>query len=173
MEIIIRDAIGEDVYPIREIQKQGWLETYPNQQFGITKQDILEHFSEGDQAYKEKMERRRQTINTDENQHVWVAEEEKKVIGFCIAQKGKENRINAIYIRSAFHGKGVAKQLMNTALQWIGSNQEIHIGVATYNSRAIAFYEKFGFHKTNIIPHSDVAALPSGKVIPEIEMSNR
>lgn len=172
--ITIRDATGNDVYPIREIQKQSWLETYPNKRYEITREDIFDHFNEANEAYERKMEERKKTINTDPRFHTWVAvTEENKVVGFCIAQKSEENRINALYVCSDFHGKGVGKLLITKALTWIGENKEICIGVASYNDRAIAFYEKFGFRKTNIVPHNDVASLPSGRLIPEIEMSNR
>jgi RimJ/RimL family protein N-acetyltransferase len=42
--------------------------------------------------------------------------------------------------------------------------------VASYNQKAISFYEKFGFKKTGKSVIEDVARFPSGATIPEIEM---
>lgn len=172
--IVIRDATGDDVYAIRNVQKVGWLATYPNEHFGITREDILEHFNDTGEEFIKRMEERKKTTNTSPNTHTWVAViEQKEVIGFCIARKGEENRVASLYVLPSYHGNGIGKMLMKEALQWIGENKKIWIGVASYNNHAISFYEKFGFHKANIVPHDCVTPLPSGKAIPEIEMSNQ
>jgi hypothetical protein len=42
----------------------------------------------------------------------------------------------------------------------------------TYNTNAIAFYKKFGFAENRVV-HDDIAKLPNGKEIPEVEMIRR
>lgn len=76
----------------------------------------------------------------------------------------------AEYILPEYQRRGIGKQLMNTALKWLGRNQDIYVNAASYNEKAIKFYESFGFRKSGNVPKSEVADLPSGKHIPEIEM---
>jgi hypothetical protein len=53
----------------------------------------------------------------------------------------------------------------------LGSAKDVSVNVAAYNQKAIGFYERMGFVKTNKANVCDPASrLPSGKIIPEIEM---
>ncbi|HEY8403704.1 MAG TPA: GNAT family N-acetyltransferase [Flavobacteriales bacterium] len=55
--------------------------------------------------------------------------------------------IERIYIKASYHGKGVAQQLMEFALQRAiaQSVSRIWLGVWEHNPRAIRFYEKYDF----------------------------
>lgn len=55
--------------------------------------------------------------------------------------------IERIYVRSTFHGKGVAGTLFEKALSIARNNLigYVWLGVWEHNPRAIAFYSKYGF----------------------------
>lgn len=165
------DTVPEDVYGIRSVQKVTWLATYPNEQLGISKEDIALRFAKDDtDEGKQWMEERKKTFS-DPNVHTWVAKEDQTVVGFCVASKQEEfNQIEAIYLLPEYQGKGVGKQLMERALIWLGGKKDIVVHVAFYNEQAINFYKNAGFVATDKGIQDDVAILPSGATIPEIEM---
>jgi GNAT superfamily N-acetyltransferase len=168
--IKVTGAITEDVYGIRRVQRLTWLETYPNEELGITREDVASRFVLDDtEEGKKKMEERKKRL-ADPNAPTWVAKDGDEVIGFCIASKGDENRVGAIYLLPEYQGQGIGRKLMETALSWLGDEKDIYIDVASYNHKAIRFYEKFGFTPSGRDISNPVAALPSGKTIPEIEM---
>jgi ribosomal protein S18 acetylase RimI-like enzyme len=55
--------------------------------------------------------------------------------------------IQRLYVRAAWHGKGVARELMSEcmALAQAAGADQVWLGVWEHNPRAIAFYEKCGF----------------------------
>ena len=44
-----------------------------------------------------------------------------------------------------FQGSGIAGRLMESALECIGEEKDVKLGVVHFNERAINFYRKFGF----------------------------
>lgn len=171
-EIKIIEAVPDDVYGIRNVQKLTWLETYPNEELGISRADIESRFANDDtEEGKKRMEERKQRYYDDHSLRTWIAKDGENIVGFCVARKVEgQNRIQAIYLLPNYQGKSVGKQLMETALNWLGNNSDVYVNVASYNNKAIQFYEKFGFAKTGKEVKDDVAVLPSGKTIPEIEL---
>lgn len=169
--ISILDAVPKDAEAIREVSRLGWLATYPNDEHGITREDIDERFAFKTEKDRQKLiEDRKQKI-ADPLWRYWVAKDGEEVIGFSIARRGeKSNIVEAIYLLPDYQGKGLGEQLTQTALVWLGKEKDIEVNVAKYNDRAIKFYEKFGFRKTGIEPLSEITKLPSGKRIPQIEM---
>ena len=170
MEVQILDQTPEDVLEVTRLLRDTWLDTYPNEEYGITKEEILDRYDEAKPDFEERMERRRQNVNQDPSSHSWVAKVDGKIVGFCAAGKGEENRIFAIYVLPQFQGQKIGWKMMKNALDWMGEPKEVYINVASYNQKAINFYEKVGFRKTGKKVEDDVAAFPSGAKIPEIEM---
>jgi ribosomal protein S18 acetylase RimI-like enzyme len=65
---------------------------------------------------------------------------------------GKTAEIEKIYVRQAFHGQGIAQQLMAHVKQYCKQNeyQNIYLGVWQENYKALKFYNKEGFVKFDI-----------------------
>ncbi len=172
MRADITQATQKDISAIRSVQRQTWLETYPNKALGITRSDIADKFAHDDSPAGRPLwlaERVAQFGNARYN--AWVARAEGEVVGYCIAEKEQtQNRIKALYILPAFQKQGIGTALVDVASTWLGADKKIYINVASYNARAIAFYQARGFEKTNVSVSDEVATLPSNKVIPEIEM---
>ncbi|MEP7184373.1 MAG: GNAT family N-acetyltransferase [Rhodanobacter sp.] len=55
--------------------------------------------------------------------------------------------IQRLYVREAWHGKGVARDLMSESIALAKAHgaDQLWLGVWEHNSRAIAFYRKWGF----------------------------
>lgn len=172
MRAQITQATEQDISAIRSVQRSTWLETYPNKSLGITRGDIAEKFAHDDSPAGRPLwlaERIAQLENARYN--AWVARAEYEVVGYCIAEKEQtQNRIKALYVLPAFQKQGIGTALIDVAFAWLGVDKKIYIHVASYNTRAITFYQARGFAKTNVSVSDEVAALPSSKVIPEIEM---
>lgn len=169
-QVKITVAFPSDVYGIRAVQKATWLATYPNEVLGITREDIVSRFADDETPQgKQRMEERKARL-LDPNTHTSVAKDGDTVIGFCMAQReGKSGRLGAIYLLPEYQGLGLGRKLADVALEWLGA-RDIFVNVVSYNQKAILFYERCGFVKTGKVVEDAVASLPSGKVLPEIEM---
>ncbi|MDP2874368.1 MAG: GNAT family N-acetyltransferase [bacterium] len=171
IEVQIRDSVPNDVYGIREVQRKTWFETYPNEEEGITIEDVASKFDadktqEGQRKIEEKKAR-----YTDKNRHTWVATAGEEIVGFCAAEKGeKNNRLSAVYVLPTFQGRGIGKMLIAKVFAWLGNDKAILVNVARYNQKAIGFYQKFGFMKTGKTLTDESGKLPTGKVILETEL---
>ncbi len=95
---------------------------------------------------------------TDKDSIFFIAEIESEMIGYaklkessaedCVAD---ENPIELcrLYVAHEFHGKGIAKKLMNECFAEATRKnfQTMWLGVWEFNFRAQRFYEKLGFSK--------------------------
>ncbi|MBM3209257.1 GNAT family N-acetyltransferase [Candidatus Shapirobacteria bacterium] len=172
MKVKIRRSSPDDVYGIREVQRETWLATYPDSEEGITVEEIKAKFNiDSTPEGKKKMEERKKRYG-DRNAGIWVAENEDEIIGFCMARReGENNRVGAIYVLPCYQGRGFGRLLIERAFDWLGNKKNILVNVARYNQKAIDFYKKFGFVETGKSgTFDDAAKLPSGKFIPEIEL---
>ena len=64
----------------------------------------------------------------------------------CVAARAP-GEIRRLYVAGDWHGKGVARELMDACIEALGrrGSDVVWLGVWERNSRAIAFYRKFGF----------------------------
>jgi len=170
LPIQIFNATLEDVADIIAVQKETWLSTYPNEEYGITTEDILSK----DWDNPDRLARWQKTIvEGDGTSQIWVAKDGERVVGFCSAAREgnrNRNRIRAIYVLPECQGRGIGKQLMQKAFSWLGDEKDTAVAVVKYNANAIDFYKKSGFQGEQEIPPSPAGQLPSGKLMPEIEM---
>lgn len=166
-------AKPEDAAEVFDVQRQTWLDTYPNEEAGITYENIRVRLEgENGELIPQKVERWRKGIeSTGEKRAVYVIRDEGKIIGFVAPGiMNDQRRIGAIYVLPEAQGKGVGSKLLQKSIEWHGRNEDIFLHVANYNQNAIDFYKRHGFEQTDnkIV---DEAALQKGNVpIPEIEM---
>ncbi len=166
MDIIISQAVEEDAEQICAVHLITWLDTYPNDEYGITVEAILAIGLDR----KEKIEQRRKYLSEQNDiNRTYVARMNDKIVGMCVGTKySNENKIQSLYILPEFQGRGIGKKLMSAIIDWFGPGKNIFLGVANYNLRAQEFYEHMGFKKTGII--SEFKIKPGGKEITEIIM---
>jgi len=165
-EIVVLRANAEDANAIPQIQKDGWLTTYVNDELGITEADILSK----DFDSEDRVNRWKEAINKPDTA-TFVAKDGGIPVGFCFVKKGDEfNQLGALYVLSTARGKGIGTKLTEQALAYLGNEKPVHLEVVSYNDNAISFYESFGFERAEEIDNPTSGTLPSGVQIPEIKM---
>lgn len=165
-KITILLANPTDVPTMAEIRKQGWLSTYVNEEYEITREDILSEDFDSAEKIKSWQEFMVKPFN-----HTLIADVDGKIVGFAIGRKDTDfNYIKAIYILDQYQGLGIGKMLVEKILAWLGTDKKIKLNVAVYNEKAIKFYEKFGFVKGKLAETTNDDKLGTGKIIPELEM---
>ena len=110
-----------------------------------------------------------------ENQTIFVAEQDKHLIGYLAASGGTFKRIRhsaylVIGILQAFTGQGIGTQLFQRLEDW-AKQQHIHrleLTVMTHNTVGIALYKKQGFAIEGTKRHS---LLINGQYVDEFYMS--
>ena len=77
-----------------------------------------------------------------------IAEKDGEIVGLVHGSQsdGLQN-LEALYVDKSEHGKGLAQDLMGLVDEWFDDTLPVKLGVASYNDRAIRFYEKYGFRK--------------------------
>ena len=164
----VAGAAESDVEGILAVQRDTWIATYPNEEYGITKED-LEAKEWNDPVRVERW--KKFVMENNPNKIIWVAKDEGKVVGFLRGFKNDtENDLQALYVMPKYQGYGIGSNLMNHFLDWIDKDKETTLGVAIYNDKTISFYKKFGFRGEELVAPGPIPDLPSGKNIPEIKM---
>ncbi len=165
-QVIVTEATSDDAKDIAEIQKEGWLTTYVNEEIGVTKEAILQK-GLGNEEY---VQRWKEGV-TKPGTKTWVAKENGRAVGFCFVKTGESvNQLGALYVLSSTRGGGIGTKLMEQALAFLGDEKSIELEVASYNHNAISFYERFGFKSVGDIEMPTSGGLPSGGQIPKIKM---
>lgn len=157
----------EDVEPATKMRLESWLETYVNDDAGVTREWIQARNQQ--QLSPEKVAARLARLKNP-NSAAWVAKDiSGNVIGAAtpyIDDDGVQH-VGSLYVEKPWHGKGVAGDLMKKIIAWSDPKKPIVLGAVTYNERAKAFYRKWGFTE---IPGSET--LFDNK-IPEILMERK
>ena len=86
----------------------------------------------------------------------WVCEIDGCVVGFAIGDLVKNN-VWALFIHPDHEGKGIGKTLLSLLLTWYfaQTNETIWLSTAP-NSRAAAFYRRFGWTETGITQTGEI-----------------
>jgi RimJ/RimL family protein N-acetyltransferase len=90
--------------------------------------------------------------NSTEKSAVFIAEDEKRILGYLLLRGEKPNRIShrayiVIGVLSSSRGQGVGKALFSHAIDW-AEKEGIHrleLTVLLENKTALALYQKMGF----------------------------
>jgi len=166
----IVEAAPEDVRGMQEVYQETWLDTYPDEEAGITREDI-EDFHKDILSEKRLAERAEQVAHPKEGHTILLAKEGSKVVGVCyLITSGEQNRLRSLYVRPGYQGKGVGRKLWAEAKKRLDPGKETMVSVATYNKKAIDFYEKLGFRDTGRRFSDERFRMKSGNVIPQMEM---
>jgi ribosomal protein S18 acetylase RimI-like enzyme len=170
--IVIELARPEDAEAIANIQKDTWLNTYPNETIGLTKEDILQKFDgEDGLGMSRRIEWFKRAIESIDDTHtLFVARLNENILGYIMSSPNNgQQRVGALYVLPETQGKGIGSKLLTEAINWYGREHDTYLHVASYNQNAIKFYERFGFERTGQEFEEPEEAL-NGKTIPETEM---
>lgn len=168
MKAVIRAAKPEDVEEILNVRKITWIDTYPNEPLGITKEEIEEKFKKEPPS---KADEWKESIKNDPSVTAWIAAAGDKVVGFIMVRKMNDiNFLAALYILPEFQGHGLGTSLTEEAFKWFDADKNTELGVASYNTKTIDFYKKLGFE---IAGDDEDYILPFGSVMPGYKMVRR
>lgn len=143
----ITELTAETIDEANEMRLQSWLDTYVNEELGITREWI--EARNKDQMSDEVRARRLERLK-DPKSAGWVAlDGAGKVIGVATPYIDEEGRqhVGSLYVDRAWHGAGVGGRLMQKVIDWCDPNKPIELGVVVYNERAKAFYRKWKFRE--------------------------
>jgi len=162
--------VQADAQGIQEVLYRTWLATYPNEEFGITVDDIEDRFN--DRKWEEALAKRKKYISDPPiGDTMFVAKEVHRIVGLCrVIRHEDKNELIAIYVLPEYQGRGIGKLLWQQAKSFFDSGKNIIVQVATYNKNAIRFYEKMGFSDTGKRWSDEKFRMKSGAVLPLMEM---
>lgn len=142
-----------DVEAATAMRLECWLDTYINDEIGVTREWVEEHNLA--QITPEKDKIRKERLKDSAHHAGWVAKNSTgEIIGSTTPFIHEDSRqdIGSLYVKREWRGKGVAAALMQEVIDWFDLKKPIELGVATYNKRAKSFYRKWGFEE---IPGSE------------------
>ena len=160
-----------DIEAATKMRLQSWLDTYVNDEYGVTREWIMERNQEQLSDVKIRARQERFTKGRATNTtNAWIARDARgEVIGSTtpyIDENGLQH-LGSMYVATAWHGKGVGSALMQEVIDWFDAKKPIELGVVVYNERAKAFHRKWGFEEI-----ADSESLFDDK-IPEIRMMRK
>jgi len=163
--ITIQKSTSKDALEIGEVFYKTWLATYPNEEVGVTVDDVEFKFKDRKSRDGSKFD------NIPENELFLTAKDGEHVVGVCSLVKHEDkNELKAIYVLPEYQGKGIGKMFWNDALKFFDPKKDNIVEVVTYNKNAIEFYKKLGFKDTGKRLQEERLRMRSGVILPEMEM---
>ncbi len=155
-----------DVVALAQMHIKSWKETYITPESGLTEEmvdELLGHFLTNTDFRKNTIS---ESLENPERVLYRVVRNNKgEIVGFMHCSKSKEfNELEGIYLLDEIKGSGIGGKLMEEFLSWIDKNKPTRLEVFSFNDRAIGFYTKYGFIKT------DKPAQMWKDILPFIEM---
>jgi len=150
-KIKMRRITLQDVPALSFIAKKTFYDTFTGTCTEDDMIDFLEKFYNENTLAKEV---------ADSEMEYFFAELEGEIIGYILFSNGSEDfdeikasealELKRLYVLEAFHGKGIAQQMMQFFLDNALSLSYVNVflGVWEHNLRAQKFYGKYGFLKT-------------------------
>ena len=173
MNIKIMNARPEDAKGIQEVYYKTWLDTYPNEEYNITRDDIEDSYK--DSFSEERLKKLSERISSHPaNIQYIVAKDGSNIVGVCqpIIFPDK-NKLQTIYILPDYQGKGIGTKLWNEANKLFDPDKDTYVEVVVYNLKTISFYEKLGFKDTGRRFSEDRFKMKNGSILPEMEMCKK
>lgn len=146
-QFTIHEMTAEDVEPATRMRLQSWLDTYVNDEVGVTREWVEARNKV--QLSPEKVAARKAWLDNP-NSMGWVAKDKSgMIIGVANPYRDEAGiqRVGSLYTDKAWHGKGVGGALMQKIIDWADPHRPLELEVASYNERAIAFYRKYKFEE--------------------------
>ena len=164
----IKKATESDAAAIHEVLYRTWMDTYPNEEYGITIEHIGRLIAADDQVAIEK--RRQMLREIPASRCTYVAIMHDKTVGVCGGFQNDEfAQLKYVYVLPEFQGMGIGGSLLETFKNWSGTKMII-VNVAVYNEKAIGFYKNHGFVDTGKRFTEERYVFGDGKSIPEMEL---
>jgi ribosomal protein S18 acetylase RimI-like enzyme len=156
----LRSATCRDARPIAAVHVASTRAAYR----GLFPDSALDGIDAEDRAG-----RWRQTLS-DANTTTLIAESDGQTLGFVNfgpcrdedAEAGRVGEVMSVYVAPDCWGKGVGRRLLRTALEQLAGAGfgEAKVWVLDRNARAVAFYERAGFVRDDLVRHHEIFGVP-------------
>lgn len=157
----VRIATVADAVDIARIHRESAVQAYVDERLGITREDMLKYVGGADEA---QLRWKNHLGAKDPTAHTAVVTIGDRIVGFCRVRRGSNiGHIEMLYLDPAYSGKGIGGEVFQESLHWLGNDMPVELEVASYNSRAIRFYERFGFRRQG---YARPIPVPGGGRIP-------
>jgi len=175
LPVEIERAVPSDAETICGIRDRAWVEAYPNEELGITAEDIkLNAQGRNGEFVPRRIAYLKEELSKDDGNGLttYVAKVDGKVVGYIDPRIDEQNhhRIGAIYVSPEAQGMGIGGRLMSKVLGLYGREHDIFLEVVSYNQNAIDFYERFGFERTETVVPEEEGRPAYMKSLPQAEM---
>jgi GNAT superfamily N-acetyltransferase len=156
-----------------ELLYRTWLDTYPNTEIGITREDVEEMYK--DRLTPEKKAQLLENLKNriaDPNIHSFCAKDGDVVIGtVTLIQSLEFDKLQTIYVLPEYQGKKIGYGMWTEISKFFTKGKPVKVEVAEYNTKVIAFYERLGFKDTGKRFSDPKFTMPISKVvIPQMEL---
>jgi ribosomal protein S18 acetylase RimI-like enzyme len=172
--IDIYAAEAADAREIQEVFYKTWLVTYPNEEAGITEDDIHDFFAK--KLTDERIAELAAHLTYPNPLNMLLAAKEgSKVVGVLrggdLGPLSDYNQLSALYVLPEHQRRGIGTALWESAQYLFDPRKPTRVGVAPYNLKARAFYEKLGFEVASKEVHFNPNfRMKSGNLIPSMWM---
>ena len=138
----------EDVNELAEMHAQSWLDAYPNENAGVSEDFVQKRAGQfmSPEGNKKRLAYINESYANPDYFFRIAKDNQGKIVGFVDARRDENSHeLNGLYIDKSEYGSGLAMELAEPALEWLGKEHDIKVTVVEYNGRAQAFYKKLGF----------------------------
>jgi len=139
------------------------IEQVNNKDDALECNEFLEKLIQSEKSYNENIKPEYRVKNwfekifNEENNAIFVAKENEKIIGYIYIQIistddgpmiNKEALLDGLYVEPEYRGKGVAKDLISKAEIWAKNNnvKYLYINVLEENAAALNLYKKLNYN---------------------------
>lgn len=130
----IRRALPEDAEQIQRLMQKVWLDTYPSEEFGITKESIAKFVKDWDSRKQVQLMYKNIESKRPNTEHLVAVVDDKIVSNMIVAN----NRLRQLYIDPSYQYQGIGSEMLHRVM--VDS-----LEVVKYNLKAVNFYKKHGF----------------------------
>ena len=149
MEININNANPGDAEDIQKLYYETYIDTYVNNEYGVTLGKLQSRYK--DMLSEKSIAWLRSFIKSGipQNHRYLVAKVDDKVVGVSYLEKESDhNRLQGLYIKPEYQGRGIGKMLWEEAKKFFDFKNVTILEVVEYTPKAINFYKKLGFIDT-------------------------
>lgn len=166
-------AMPGDGEGICRVTAETWVDTYPNEEHGITAGMIRRNQYQSDGSLRNDfIELTEGALNVNGRERaIYVAKKLGEIVGVAsLAPVDDRCKLRTLFVSPAEQGYGIGPELLKQLLSW-RPGKETFLNVATYNQRAITFYERFGFNITGSVAPEHSVTFYNNVALPEYVMA--
>jgi len=173
----IADARPGDGEPICRVMAETWLDTYPNEHYGITADMIRERHYEPDGSLNQGNVATTEShiVSPIDGLLIFTARSEGEVVGVSSAKvtEAGKRKVNTLFVLPKAQSRGIGPKLLDRVLESLGQDEDTYLKVVAYNRRAMSLYARYGFVVVGPVAAADQMRFNNGIILPELEMARR